>query len=155
MIAYCSFTFNYRQMKTLTLLLFLLFPLAGFTQNEIPKNSVKILVRNDKTAPDNFTYVKQALADADIEILNQDRDVFQIKTGKIIFNGNANYSYLFNCKDGKISITGTWTNNLSVNSGMISQEGYTNVIQYTGKQKDIFNKMNDFAKKLGEKLEYQ
>jgi len=155
MIALSPLILNDMQMKTLTLLLLLLFPLAGFTQNEIPKNSDKIIVSNDKTAQDNFIIAKQALADADIEILGQDRDVFQIKTGKIIFNESVSYSYLINCRDGKISITGTWTNNVNFNSVMITRQGFTYPIQYKAKQKVLFNKMNDFAKQLGEKLDYQ
>ncbi|MEJ5962795.1 hypothetical protein [Pedobacter immunditicola] len=142
-------------MKKLTLLLLLLLPFVGYSQTEIPKNSDKIIVINKLTAADNFIKAKQALADLDIEILSQDRDIFQIKTGKIRSTDNGSYAYLINCREGKISITGTWGTNLGLNVGMISQGPSNYAIKYKGLQKFIFNKMNDFALKLGDKLEYQ
>jgi len=142
-------------MKKITLLLLILLPFIGYSQSEIPKNSDKIIVLNELTAAANFIKAKQALADLDIEILSQDRDIFQIKTAKIRSTNDAGYAYLINCRDGKVTITGTWGTNIGIQVGAITQGASTYAITYKGLQKYIFNKMNEYALKLGDKLEYQ
>ena len=137
-------------MKKLILLLLVVLPFITMAQTEILKNADKIIVINEKSAMDNFIKAKQALADLDVEILSQDKDIYQIKTGKIRSTNDGWYSYLVNCRDGKISITGQWGTNL----GMLSQGASTYAITNKGLQKYIFNKMNDYAKQLGDKLEY-
>ena len=122
---------------------------------QIPKNSDKIIVVNQLTAEQNFIRAKQVLADQDIAIAVQDRDIFQISTGQIRQSDNATFVYLINCREGKVSITGTWSSNIGLNLGGITQGASTYSIKYKGLQKLLFNQMNDFAKKLGNNIEYQ
>ena len=129
-------------------------PLSLLAQ-EIPKNSDKIIVTNTQTAEQNFIKAKQVLADQDIAVAVQDRDIFQISTGRIRQSDNASFQYLINCREGKVSITGTWSSNIGLNLGGITQGASTYTIKYKGLQKLLFNQMNDFAKKLGENIEYQ
>ena len=140
------------------MILFLI-PLLSVAQNiGIPKNADKIIVHNSLTAEQNFIKAKQTLADSDIAIAMQDRDIFQIQTGSIRQRDNATFQYLINCKDGRISITGTWTTTLSmgVASGGfgLSQGSGNHSIKYKGNEKYVFNRMNDFAKQLGGDIVY-
>ena len=106
------------------ILLFFLFPMLLIAQ-EIPKNSDKIIVVNQLTAEQNFIRAKQVLADQDIAIAVQDRDIFQISTGRIRQSDNASFQYLINCREGKVSITGTWSSNIGLNLGGITQGAST------------------------------
>jgi hypothetical protein len=136
------------------LLVMLLLPTWCLAQ-EIPKNSDKIIVINQLSAEQNFIRAKQALGDRDIEIASQDREIFQIKTAHIRSTDNGGYSFLINCREGKVSITGTWGGNIGLNIGGITQGPSTYKIQYKGAQKYFFNKMQEFAKELGTQIEYQ
>lgn len=143
-------------MKKLATLILFLFTINTYGQtNEIPKNADKIVVLNDKTAEQNFIKAKQALADKDIAIAVQDRDIFQITTGRIRQNDNASFSYLINCRDNKISITGVWSTNVGLQVGMITQGASTYNITYKGTQKIIFNQMDELAKELGTEIKYE
>ncbi|RAJ19246.1 hypothetical protein LY11_05300 [Pedobacter cryoconitis] len=134
----------------------LLLPCFAWAQTqEIPKNSDKIIVINQQTSEQNFIKVKQALADRDIEIATQDRDIFQIKTALIRSTENGGYSFLINCKDGKVSFTGTWGSNLGLNIGGITQAPSIYKIQYKGAQKYFFNKMKEFAETFGTEIRYE
>jgi hypothetical protein len=140
-------------MKKLMLLMFLL-PFLAVAQTEIPKGSDKITIINNHTASENFLLAKQILADQDIEIATQDKDIFQIKTGKIRASDNGTFSYLINCRDNKVTMTGTWGSNLGLNIGGLTSGPSLYAIQYKGTQKFMFNQMNDIAKQIGVNLEY-
>jgi hypothetical protein len=143
-------------MKKILLMLLTLLPLLSMAQQmEIPKNSDKIIVINQVTAEENFKKAKQILADMDVAIATQDRDTWQIKSGEIRQTDNVSYRYLINCRDNKVSITGTWGTNIGINVGGITQGPSTYVISYKGAVKIMFNKMNDFAKQLGGELTYE
>lgn len=142
-------------MKKLIIILIVLPSFVWAQGIEIPKNSDKIIVVNQLTAEQNFIKAKQALADKDIEVASQDRDIYQIKTGRIRSSDNGGYTFLINCKDGKISITGTWGSNLGLNVGGITQGSSIYSIKYKGTEKYFFNQMNDLAKELGTEIQYQ
>jgi hypothetical protein len=61
------------------LLLLLLFTCALAHAQQ--KGCDKILIKNDKSASDNFLDVKLILAEKGIEIASIDKDIFQLKTG--------------------------------------------------------------------------
>lgn len=83
--------------------------MTGYAKVQEPlKIADKIIVQNDKTAEENFKLAKQLLADDDIEIAFQDKDIWQIKTGRIRLSNEAGYAYLINCKERKVTITGSW-----------------------------------------------
>ena len=107
------------------------------------------------TAEQNFIKAKQVLADLDIAVAQQDRDIFQISTGRIRQSDNATFAYLINCRDGKISVTGTWGTSNGIQVGFLTQGASTYSIKYKGLQKYIFNRMNDYAKLLDGTLTYQ
>jgi hypothetical protein len=143
-------------MKKLTTLILIFFTINVYAQTTvIPKNADKIIVLNDKTAEENFIKVKQTLADKDIAIAVQDRDVFQISTGKIRLNNNSSCSYLINCRDNKISITGTWGTTMGLQIGYVTSNPSTYAIKYKGNQKVIFNQMDELAKELGTEIKYE
>lgn len=141
-------------MKKLILLLLLAVPALANAQTEIPKGSDKIVVVNNRTAADNFILAKQILADESIEILSQDKDIFQIKTGRIRATDNGSYSYLINCRDGKVTVTGTWGTTNGIQVGFLTQSPSTYAVTYKGGQKELFNRMNEFAKQLGDDVQY-
>lgn len=135
-------------------MLLIALPIFAVAQTEIPKGSDKIVVINQLTADQNFIKAKQALADKDIEIASQDKDIFQIKTAQIRSTENGGYAFLINCKEGKVSITGSWGSNIGLNIGGFTQSPSVYKIQYKGAQKYFFNKMQEFAKELGIQIEY-
>ena len=140
-------------MKKLILLLLLAVPTFAKAQTEIPKGSDKIVVNNTRSAEDNFKLAKQLLADDDIEILSQDKDIFQIITGGVRISNDAKFSYLINCREGKVTITGTWGTTIGLNMGGITSSPSTYAVTYKGGQKELFNRMDTFAKQLGD-LQY-
>jgi hypothetical protein len=137
-------------MKKLILLLLLAVPALANAQTEIPKGSDKIVVNNTRSAEDNFKLAKQLLADDDIEILSQDKDIFQINTGGVRISNDAKFSYLINCREGKVTITGTWGTTIGLNMGGITSAPSTYAVTYKGGQKELFNRMDTFAKQLAD-----
>jgi hypothetical protein len=140
-------------MKKLIALIVMLLPFFINAQ-VVPKNADKIIVQNDNSAEQNFKLAKQLLADNDIEVASQDKDIFQIKTGRIRINNDAGCTYLINCKDDKVTITGSWGTTLGINIGYITSAPSTYQLIYKGTQKSTFNRMNEFAKKLGDNISY-
>lgn len=140
-------------MKKLITLLLVVLPFFTIAQ-VAPKNADKIIVQNERSAEENFKLAKQLLADNDIEIASQDKEIYQIKTGRIRINNDAGCAYLINCKEGKVTITGSWGTTLGLNIGGITSAPSTYRLINKGTQKGIFNQMNDFAKKLGDNISY-
>ena len=142
-------------MKKLLLLLFVL-PLMSMGQTEIPNESNKIIVHTSApaSAADNFLKVKKALVDLDIQIASQDKDLFQIGTGKILYSDDIYSTYLISCKDQLITITGQYTDRTITMGGGFGAGTTTRPVLYKGRGKKIFLEMNAFAKKLGAELTY-
>lgn len=154
------------------LLIFILLPYLCFSQDDVfgtkasTKNSLaikradKIIVANEKPAAENFLMVKQVLSDNDIEIVSQDKDIFQIKSGQItVTRGGASSYYNFNCRQGKIVVTGFYKAGYDLNiGGVIAKDEYTK-IQNRGMggsiTKEAWNKMDIFSQKLGDKITYE
>lgn len=65
---------NGKSMISILVALASMFHVSYSQEVEIPKKSNKIVLLNDKTAADNFTFLKQHLAERGIEIANQDKD---------------------------------------------------------------------------------
>ena len=124
------------------------------------KKADRIIIANEKSAADNFLLVKQILSDNDIEIASQDKDIFQIKSGQItITRGGASGYYNFNCRQGKIVVTGFYKAGYDLNiGGVIAKDEYTK-IQNRGIggsiTKEAWNKMDIFSQKLGDKITYE
>lgn len=94
-------------------------------QNEpvVPKGAKQIIISNSRTGIDNFKYVKGQLADKGVEIINQDQDIFQIKTGLIEGKrGIMNY-YLIRCKENTINISGFYISPVDGTVGGIENGG--------------------------------
>jgi|GEM_PF-893446 len=121
----------------------------------IPKRANKIILLNDKTAEENFTILKQSLAEAGIEVANQDKDIFQIKTGAIItkgFAGGSDVFLLLSCKDSSIIIRGQLRSSLVITSGNATSDSALETVSYTGFKGSIYRKawegMDNFARSL-------
>src|ERR1700754_3301190 len=94
-------------MKKITwLILLVLCSLTTFAQTAIPKGANKILVANTKTAADNFLFAKRILAEKGVEILNQDKDVLQIRSGNVLVKGTSAYYVIIYCKDQQLQVVG-------------------------------------------------
>lgn len=123
---------------------------------EIPKKSDKIIVTSTLTAEQNFIKVKQQLADIGIDIATQDRDIFQIKTGDIATKWGGTLYYVIFCKEGHIQITGNAKTGIKL--GLMDADPYSPIV-FRGMKgsmtKESFMLMNEFAKKLGNNIEYQ
>jgi hypothetical protein len=138
-------------------------PFFGFTQ-EILKNADTIIVKNDQSAEQNFQLVKKLLADDEIEIAIQDSSSNQFETGRIRLANNLGCHYLIDCKQGRITVSGTVEGKngmtgsygngvgISIPIGRSRKESYP--ITNKGFMKLIFKRMDDFAKKLGDNISY-
>jgi hypothetical protein len=150
-------------MKLFFVVFVTMLPLLSSAQ-KILKNADTIIITNDKSAEQNFKLAKQALADGDIEIANQDSTSYQIQTGVIKMASNFGYHYLLNCQKGRIAISGTVVGKnamtssygngvgISIPIGKSREESYQ--LTNKGFLKLIFKRMNDFAKKLGDNISY-
>ena len=159
-------------MKTLIIVCLCYTSLVTFAQDDVYntksntfkstaiKKADRIVIANEKSAAENFIMVKQMLSDNDIEITSQDKDIFQIKSGQItITRGGASGYYNFNCRQGKIVVTGFYKAGYDLNIwGVIAKDEYTK-IQNRGMggsiTKEAWNKMDLFSQKLGEKITYE
>jgi hypothetical protein len=124
------------------------------------KKADRIIISNEKSSAENFLLVKQILSDSDIEIASQDKEIFQIKSGQIpITRGGASSYYNFNCRQGKIVVTGFYKGGYDLDiGGVISKDEYTR-IQNRGMggsiTKEAWNKMDIFSQKLGDRITYE
>jgi hypothetical protein len=134
-------------MKKLLLLLLLL-PVFSIAQ-VIPGKANQITVVNNETAYANFIDVKLLLAKKGIEIASLDKDAFQIESGPISIEGAGTSYYIFICRDDKIIITGKTKYNSDI------FETIANTGAKETPKKVSFDAMNDLAKLLGAKLEYE
>lgn len=127
---------------------------------QAPKKANSIIVSNSNTAEQNFVLVKKALAEGNIEIGNQDKDVFQIKSGLInITKSGTNGYYFFNCRQNEIIIKGQYRSGLDIEiAGVKTIDDFTpieNIGMKGSTTKKAFLKMDEFAAKLGGDLSYK
>ncbi|MGG9971835.1 hypothetical protein ACQ33O_08600 [Ferruginibacter sp. SUN002] len=135
-------------MKKLLLLL-LLFPLFSFAQ-VVPDKTDQITVLNSETAYANFIDVKLLLSKKGIEIVSLDKEAFQIETGPIDIKSSGTSYYVFICRDDKIIITGKTKYSSSDTIETIANTGAKDT-----PEKLSFEAMNDLAKLLGTRLQYE
>jgi hypothetical protein len=138
-------------------------PLLSSAQKML-KNADTIIITNDKSAEQNFKLAKQALANANIEIANQDSTSYQVQTGLIKMASNFGYYYLLSCKKGRIAISGTVVGKNGMTSSYGNGVGISIPIGKSREERHpltnkgflrlIFKRMNDFAKKLGDNISY-
>lgn len=159
-------------MKIIITLCFCFFSVCSYSQDDVYdiksntfkttaiKKADRIIIANEKSAAENFLLVKQVLSDNDIEIANQDKDIFQVRSGQItVIRGGASSYYNFNCRQGKIVVTGFYKGGYDLNiSGIIAKDEYTK-IENRGMggsiTKEAWNKMDIFSQKFGEKITYE
>jgi len=140
--------------KIIIALILVISSINAYSQFDIPKGADKIVIKNDRTAQQNFLLSKQILADNSIEIDKQDGDIHQVKSGKVKLNNYAYYIMLISSKDSLISITGTWANTITVQTSSLSLPPTAYTVRNKGSDKIVFTKMDDFATKFGGKKEY-
>jgi outer membrane lipopolysaccharide assembly protein LptE/RlpB len=132
----------------------------------VPKNSSMIIVTNIQSASENLLLVKKNLAENGIEISEQDKDIFQLKTGLTPVNKNG-YSayYIIYCKDGSIQTNGLYnTGNKEITIGekvvttsaSMSNDPFRKIYysKYGGSAY-AFKAMHDLAKSFGNNLQYK
>jgi len=150
-------------MKTILGLLFVLISVTAFGQveqypqsdeevntkaiNPAPKNTYKILVKNKLTAAENFEIVGRTLVENDFVIDIKDKEFMTIKTAaKNIDKTTRGLRLLFSMRDHEISITGQGT--LASFSQTIRKGQGGSYLRL------CFERMCDFATKLGSDLKY-
>ncbi|MBC6112989.1 hypothetical protein ACFOG5_09720 [Pedobacter fastidiosus] len=143
-------------MKILMLTLISILTLNLYAQEvPIPRGADKIIVKNNKTASENFIAVKQNLAEKGIEIAKQDKDIFQIKTGITpITKYGASAYYIIFCQDNQISVKGLFNTGIVINNMM--QDTYQQIAnRKLGLNKVSFQSMVTLAKSFGSELLYE
>jgi hypothetical protein len=141
-------------MKKFIFLLFLL-PFVAFGQKETSNKANSIIITNKNTAYANFTDVRIKLTKDSIQIVELDKDQFQIKTGHISVKDGATAYFNFDCRDNTITISGMWKSDAE---GKSTGDNYIR-IEDTGKPdsltKAAFEKMKALAKKFGTVFTYE
>lgn len=121
-----------------------------------PKGANKIIIKNNKTASDNFLFVKQFLAENSIQILSQDRDVNQVTTGVIRGKWGTNVKYVLFCKDNSIALSGSFYGGYELSlGGVVAKDDSLPIVNKGGSSKNAFETMDVFAKKLGTEIFYE
>ncbi|KIA92901.1 hypothetical protein OA93_22770 [Flavobacterium sp. KMS] len=142
-------------MKISTLLLSLFFVIQlTFAQSTLiqdpPKKTWKILVKNNKTAEENFKMIGQTLIENNYSIEKKDKEFLFIQTSpKNLQKLNASYFLNFTFKDNLIILSGMSKMNISINFGSITTESNYEKIINKGMRgsimKESFNEMLQFA----------
>lgn len=115
-------------MKTTLLLLSLIFitQISQSQSSEInnpPKKAWKILIRNNKSAEENFTMVGKILIENDYQIEKKDKEFLTFQTSpKNLRKLNASYYFNFYFKDSLIVLTGMSKINIPIDFGTVSSE---------------------------------
>ncbi|WP_281631226.1 hypothetical protein [Flavobacterium luteolum] len=144
-------------------IVFLFITQISFSQNNSidnpPKKTWKILIKNDKSAEENFTLVGRTILENDFQIEKKDNDFLSIQTSpKNLEKLNAIYYLNFVIKDSLIILTGMSKLNISINLGGITSESSYEKIINRGMRgsvfKESFNEMLKFST-LFPKSEYE
>jgi hypothetical protein len=144
------------KIKLYTLLLLVFACVMTHAQQQVPKNANKIVVKNDKTAADNFLAVKLILAEKAIEIASQDKDIYQVKTGVTpITKYGAGAYYVIFCKDNSIQLSGYFNTGLELNTLVKDTDPFKQIVnRKMGLYGESWRAMNDLAIQLGSDIEY-
>ena len=115
-----------------------------------PKKTWKILIRNNKSAEENFTLIGKTIIENDFSIEKKDKEFFSIQTSPIRLEKlNALYYLNFITKDSLIILTGMSKINLSINYGGVTSESSYDKIINKGMNgsvaKESFKEMLRFA----------
>lgn len=139
-----------------TLLLLLFAFNATNAQQQAPKGADKIIIKNDKSAADNFLAVKMILAEKGIEIASQDKDIYQIKTGVTpITKYGAGAYYIIFCKDNSIQLTGMFNTGLELNILVKDNDPFKQIVnRKLGLFAESWKAMNALAVSFGGEVEY-
>lgn len=124
-----------------------------------PKRTWKILIKNGKSAEENFTLVGKTILENDFQIEKNDKEFLSIQTSpKNLKKLNALYYLNFLVKDSLIILTGMSKINLSLNYGNVTSESSYDKIINKGMKgsvaKESFNEMWNLAR-LIPKSEYE
>ncbi|SDJ95185.1 hypothetical protein SAMN04487898_105135 [Pedobacter sp. ok626] len=144
--------------KIYTILIVLLACNMLFAQQQAPKGSDKIIIKNDKSASDNFISVKLILAEKGIEIASQDKDIYQLKTGVApVTKYGAGAYYVVFCKDNSIRLTGMFNTGFQLNMLVKDTDPLIQIVN-RGMKGSLFNEawkaMNELAATLGGDISY-
>jgi len=120
-----------------------------------PKKTWKILIKNNKSAEENFTLIGNTIIENDFSIEKKDKEFLSIQTSpKSLQKLNALYYFNFTFKDRLIILTGMSKVNISMNfGGITSESSYDKIINKGMKgsvYKESFNEMLKFAKLVPE-----
>ncbi|WP_316817306.1 hypothetical protein [Pedobacter nyackensis] len=144
-------------MKKIYTLLFLLFACYSVqAQQQAPKGADKILIKNDKTASENFVAVKLILAEKGIEIASTDKDICQIKTGvtPVTKHGAGAYYVVF-CKDNSIQLSGYFNTGLELNTLVKDTDPFMQIVnRKMGLWGESWKAMNALAASFGSDIQY-
>jgi len=152
--------FRLKHMKIASLFFLIFFisqiSLSQSTSIENPsKKTWKILIKNNKSAEENFTLVGKTILENDFSIDKKDKEFLSIQTTpKSLEKLNATYYLNFAFKDSIIILTGMTKINISINlGGVTSESSYDKIINkgMSGSvNKESFNAMLKFAKLIPE-----
>jgi hypothetical protein len=142
-------------MKKLLLSLVLLTTIT-ISNGQAQKGADKIIIRNDKSASDNFMAVKLVLAEKGIEIASQDKDIYQLKTGIIpISRYGAGAYYVLLCSENKIQLTGYFNTGLELNALVKDTDPFKRIVNRNlGLYGEAWRAMNALALQLGNDVTY-
>lgn len=146
-------------MKKLYTCLILLFTFNTLSaQQQAPKGADKIIIKNAKSASDNFLAVKLILAEKGIEISSQDKDIFQLKTGVIpITKYGAGAYYVVFCKDNSIQLIGMFNTGIELNMLVKDTDPFIQIVN-RGMKGSLFKEawiaMNSLAESFGGDISY-
>jgi len=126
---------------------------------QVPKKTWKILIKTSLSADENFTLVGRTLADNDLQIETKDKEFYTIKTApQEVGKAMGRYFLNFSIRDKVIAVTGQANADISITVYGVKQETQFEKIINKGSRSSCmslaFIKMNDFAQKLGNDVEY-
>lgn len=129
-------------------------------QSQIPNKATKIIIRNDKTASENFDFVAKSLIQNDYSLDSKDKELFLIKTQPKQVNKWTGMYYLnIVTVDNEIRISGQMNSGQEVSTGLVTIASQWEPISFKGLNKSLyklaFNHMDSFASKLEGTKQYK
>lgn len=150
-------------MKKSILTLLVLIPIVAFSQKQdsIPfAGASKIIIKNNNTAEQNYKIAAEKLLDQNYMIDKSDKEFHQLYTGsvKVYGEGVSRLMSLYVLsRDGSITIVGRTkkTEQLRLINTPQDTDNYENMVYKKNLLlKDVFGKMEAYAKSLGGKIIY-
>ncbi|MCA0933097.1 hypothetical protein LCM02_11585 [Lutimonas saemankumensis] len=144
-------------MKYIIAIIALMYATDTFSQKtdlkHIPKKTTKIILENDLSKDDNFSYVIETLLDNDFSIADKDAEYATIETDLEEVNGlNASYHFIIRTKANQIIIRGKYIIHATIDYGGAESKPSFSNIENRGMRgsvsKKSFAAMYEFAQLL-------